>query len=112
MSLRSVADNPKGRDECEAVSEEFSDRATRADGALEVQQRFGRRGIVQVSGGEFFDGVEGAAADGLTLPDGEERFDHVHPRGVGGGEMQGDTRVSSQPLLHFLVFVGGVVVHD
>jgi hypothetical protein len=46
---------------------------------------------------EVLDRLDDAAADGLTLDDPEPRFDEVHPRGVGRGEVHDDPRMRGQP---------------
>jgi HEAT repeat protein len=66
-------------------------------------------------GGEFLDGGEGAAADGLAGDDREEAFHEVDPRASGRREVQGDPLVlrPGEPCADLSVLMGGVVVtHD
>ena len=66
-----------------------------------------------VDGGlERDDGVEDAAFEALLAQLGEEAFNRVEPGGGGRGEVEGPTRVTLQPLQHFWVLVGGVVIDD
>src|SRR5688572_26398078 len=53
---------------------------------------------------EFADGVEAAAADGLSGDDPEEDLHQVQPGPRGRGEVQGDPRVAGQPGLDGGVF--------
>ncbi len=61
---------------------------------------------------QFRDAGKYAAAQTLGGEVAEEAFDHIQPRGRGGGEMHVETRVFLQPFLDLGVLVGGVVVAD
>ena len=67
----------------------------------------------------FFDISNQLANTGeASLPDNilrylaKESFHQVHPRRTGRSEMQVETRTSTQPSLHLLMFVCAVVVQD
>ena len=62
-------------------------------------------------GVEVLDRGVGAAVDRLAFCNGEPALDHVHPRGVGWGEVHPDPWVLGQPRLDPGVLVSGVVVH-
>ena len=62
-------------------------------------------------GVEVLDGLEHAAADGLSLDDAEPDLDQVHPRRVGRGEVDLEPGVLLEPRADVGVLVGGVVVH-
>ena len=61
---------------------------------------------------EVWNGVEGAASDGLTCEDTEPGFDEVDPGRTLGGEVQGDATVGAKPGLDLLGRVRGGVVDD
>ncbi len=68
---------------------------------------------------EFFDGpfqtrdaLEDAAAQTFPSELAEEAFDDIEPRATGRREMDMKAGVSFQLILHVLVFVRGIVVHD
>jgi len=50
------------------------------------------------------------APNGGPVQDRELARHVVHPAGAGGREVEVETRMAAQPLLHLGVFVGGVVV--
>src|SRR5262249_15336147 len=56
--------------------------------------------------------VEAAAPDGLTGNQGEPAFHQVEPGRPSGCEVQMETRMSGEPLLHRRVLVRPVVVAD
>ena len=64
----------------------------------------------------FFDkvggGLERAATDSALSDEGEETFDLVEPRGIGGREVNVPTRTSCEPSSDLGMLVGGVVVDD
>ena len=65
---------------------------------------------------DFFDEVGGgderASTDSALGDEGEEAFDLIEPRGVGGREVNVPTRAASEPSSDLGVLVGSVVVDD
>ncbi len=61
---------------------------------------------------EFFGIVKYAAPQSVLGEVAEEAFDHVQPRTAGGREVDMKPGMTSEPSLHFRMFVGGVVVND
>ena len=64
------------------------------------------------SGLKIDDAFEDAAFQPPPGEDGEEALDGVEPAGGGGGEVECPAWVTSQPLDHLGVLVGGVIIHD
>ena len=62
--------------------------------------------------GEFSHGSVGASAYVFGGEFGEPSLHEVHPRRVGGGEMEREAGVALQPALYGRSFVGGGVVQD
>src|SRR5215213_8386191 len=62
--------------------------------------------------GQFFGGAVGTALQLLGGQRREPPFDEVHPRSVGGGEVEVEPAVAQQPSLHLRGLVGGQVVQD
>ena len=56
--------------------------------------------------------VEGSPADSLPCDFGEPAFDLIEPGRTGWCEMDVIARTRCQPLLHFRVFVGSVVIQN
>ncbi len=61
---------------------------------------------------ELFDTGEGAPPDGFVGNDAKPNLDLVEPGGIGGDEVEVETRIAGHPKANFLVLVGGVVVDD
>ena len=68
---------------------------------------------VLVDGGlEFGNTAEHAAADALLCQLAEPALDEIEPRRRRGNEVKVEAGVLREPLLHLLMLVRGVVVHD
>src|SRR6266508_419220 len=85
-------------------------------GGLVPHER-GRVGVPVVDpgldvGGEGFDRLVGGSLQLLGGQCGEQSFDEVHPRPVGGGEVEVEAAVTKQPFVHGRGLVGGQVVQD
>ena len=72
-----------------------------------------------MTGEESFDGrfqvrnaLEDAAADRFLAELPKPAFDQIGPRGAGWSKVELETRMLFEPMLHFGVFVGAVVIQD
>ena len=68
--------------------------------------------VVSDRGDEFFDIAKDAAAQPVLSQIPKEAFHHIQPGRTGGREVHVKTRVTLDPTLHAIVFVGAGVVTD
>ena len=61
---------------------------------------------------EFFGIVKHAAPQSILGKVAEEALHHVQPRTAGRREVDMKPGMTSEPSLHFRMFVGGIVVND
>ena len=72
-------------------------------------------GLVEeaVDGGlKFADRSEDTAFETASGELGEEALDGIEPRGRGGREMEGETRMAIEPFADLRVLMGGIVIED
>ena len=68
--------------------------------------------VARDHGDQLVDAAEGLPPDALVGDLPEPTLDQIQPGTAGGNEVHVEARMFGQPLLHFDVLVGVIVVHD
>ena len=68
--------------------------------------------VIADSRNQLLDIAENSTSEPILREIAEEALHHVEPTTVGGREVHVEAPVASQPLLHFGMLVGGVIICD